>query len=167
LKVRVGKVSQSTTDEEDGVKTGTQTGGIGTACLGGSGLGGGLGCRVAGLALDGADEEALEDFAGFVAVADVFEGFGGVLAADVEHYFFTTAVVGGWLAWCFPCFLCLERGGDVVGVGFLFLVILCARVGFWVGFGRELGGLGASLEKLNVRGVEETYGCSSTKLVQL
>lgn len=106
LKVRVGKVSQSTTDEEDGVKTGTQTGGVGTACLGGSGLGGGLGCRVAGLALDGADEEALEDFAGFVAVADVFEGFGGVLAADVEHYFFTTAV-RGWLAWCFLCFLCL------------------------------------------------------------
>ena len=47
--------------------------------------------RVAGLALYGADEQTLEDFAGFVAVADVFEGFGGVLAADVEHYFFTTA----------------------------------------------------------------------------
>jgi hypothetical protein len=44
------------------------------------------------LALYGADEEALEDFAGFVAVANVFEGFGCVLAADVEHYFFTAAV---------------------------------------------------------------------------
>lgn len=54
-----------------------------------------------------------------------------------------------------------------MGVGFLFLVVLCARVGFWVGFGRELGGLGASLEKLNGRDMEETYGCSSTKLVQL
>jgi hypothetical protein len=47
------------------------------------------------LALYGADEEALEDFAGFVAVANVFEGFGGVLAADVEHYFFAAAVRGG------------------------------------------------------------------------
>ena len=46
------------------------------------------------MALYGADEEALEDFAGFVAVADVFEGFGGVLAADVEHYFFTATVEG-------------------------------------------------------------------------
>ena len=48
------------------------------------------------MALYGADEEALEDFAGFVAVADIFEGFGGVLAADVEEDFFAAAV----------CFIC-------------------------------------------------------------
>jgi hypothetical protein len=52
------------------------------------------------LALDGADEETLKDLAGLVTVADVFEGFGGVLAADVEHYFFT-ATVRGVLVRCF------------------------------------------------------------------
>ena len=44
-------------------------------------------------ALESADEEALEDLTGLVAVADVFEGFGGVLAADVEEDFFTTGVL--------------------------------------------------------------------------
>ena len=44
-------------------------------------------------ALESADEEALEDLAGLVAVADVFEGFGGVLAADVEEDFFTAGVL--------------------------------------------------------------------------
>jgi hypothetical protein len=81
-------------------------------------LSGGFGGGVAGLALYGADEEALEDFAGFVAVADVFEGFGGVLAADVEHYFFTATeegkLVGG--------FLCADGWGDCLGE-FVFLVI--------------------------------------------
>jgi hypothetical protein len=44
-------------------------------------------------ALEVADEQALEDLAGLVAVADVFEGFGGVLAADVEEDFFTSGVL--------------------------------------------------------------------------
>lgn len=44
-------------------------------------------------ALKSADEEALEDLAGLVAVADVFEGLGGVLAADVEEDFFTAGVL--------------------------------------------------------------------------
>jgi hypothetical protein len=43
--------------------------------------------------LEVADEKALEDLAGLVAVADVFEGFGGVLAADVEEDFFTSGVL--------------------------------------------------------------------------
>ena len=34
----------------------------------------------------------MEDLAGFVGVADVFEGFSSVLAADVEENFFTAAV---------------------------------------------------------------------------
>lgn len=40
-----------------------------------------------------ADKQALEDLAGLVAVADVFEGLGGVLAADVEEDFLTTGVL--------------------------------------------------------------------------
>ena len=44
-------------------------------------------------ALKSADEEAFEDLAGLVAVADVLEGLGGVLAADVEEDFFTAGVL--------------------------------------------------------------------------
>jgi hypothetical protein len=51
--------------------------------------------RVVGPTLEGADEQASEDFAGLVAVADVFKGLGGVLAADVEEDFFAAAVVKG------------------------------------------------------------------------
>lgn len=54
--------------------------------------GGGLGLGVVGSTLESADEQAVEDLAGFVGVADVFEGFGGVLAADVEEDFFTAAI---------------------------------------------------------------------------
>ena len=44
-------------------------------------------------ALKSADEEALEDLASLVTVADVLEGLGGVLAADVEEDFFTAGVL--------------------------------------------------------------------------
>lgn len=44
-------------------------------------------------ALEGTDEETLEDLASLVTVADVFECLGGVLAADVEKDFFTTGVL--------------------------------------------------------------------------
>lgn len=50
------------------------------------------------------EQEAGEDLARFVAVADVFEGFGCVLAADVEEDFFAAAVGGG-------------RGEEVSGMG--------------------------------------------------
>lgn len=43
-------------------------------------------------ALDVADQHAIEDFARFVAVAYIFEGFGAVLATDIEEDFFATAV---------------------------------------------------------------------------
>ena len=56
------------------------------------GCGGGLGRGVVGPALESANEQAVEDLAGFVGVADVFEGFGGVLAADVEEDFFAAAI---------------------------------------------------------------------------
>ena len=61
-------------------------------------MGGGLNTYAA---LEVADEQALEDLAGFVAVADVFEGFGGVLAADVEEDFFTAGVLvyEAWRGW--------------------------------------------------------------------
>ena len=59
-------------------------------------IGGGVFCfwrkTATDFTLQVADEEAVEDFARFVAVADVFEGFGGVLAADVEEDFFAAAV---------------------------------------------------------------------------
>ena len=58
-------------------------------------------------ALDSSDKETLEDLAGLVAVADVLECLGRVLAADVEHDFFTAGVLvyeacgarGEWLVW--------------------------------------------------------------------
>jgi hypothetical protein len=54
--------------------------------------GGCLGLGVVGPTLEIADKQAIENLAGFVGVADVFEGFGGVLTADVEEDFFTAAV---------------------------------------------------------------------------
>ena len=54
--------------------------------------GGCLGLGVVGPTFESADEQAVEDLARFVGVADVFEGFGGVLAADVEEDFFAAAV---------------------------------------------------------------------------
>ena len=46
------------------------------------------------LALELANQQALEDFTRLVRVADVLEGFGRVLAADVEHDFLATAGKG-------------------------------------------------------------------------
>ena len=44
------------------------------------------------LSLKIAYQEAIEDFAGFVAVTDVFEGFSCVLASNVEENFFAASV---------------------------------------------------------------------------
>jgi hypothetical protein len=44
-------------------------------------------------ALEVANKKALEDLAGLVTVADVFEGLGRVLAADVKEDFLTTGVL--------------------------------------------------------------------------
>ena len=60
---------------------------LGPLCV----LGGMLGGTYA--TLDGSDKKALKDLAGLVAVADVLEGLGGVLAADVEEDFFTAGVL--------------------------------------------------------------------------
>jgi hypothetical protein len=54
--------------------------------------GGGLGLGVVGSTFESADKQAMEDLAGFVGVANVFERFGGVLAANVEEDFFAAAV---------------------------------------------------------------------------
>jgi len=53
-----------------------------------------LGCRISWLTFHGADEEAFKDLACFVAVADVFESFGGVGAGDIDEDFFATAGEG-------------------------------------------------------------------------
>lgn len=81
--------------------------------------------------LESADEQALEDLAGLVAVADVLEGFGRVLPADVEEHFFTAGVFV-YEAWC-----CARSGQLVVGiVRFVFCAVICscARV-FLFSFG--------------------------------
>jgi hypothetical protein len=51
-------------------------------------------------ALDGSDKKALEDLAGLVAVADVLECLGRVLAADVEHHFLAAGVLVYEACWC-------------------------------------------------------------------
>jgi hypothetical protein len=49
-----------------------------------------------------ADEQTLEDLARLVAVADVLEGLGGVLATDVEEDLLTTTIESrGWLVFFF------------------------------------------------------------------
>lgn len=79
--------------------------------------------------LEGPDQQALEDLAGLVAVADVFEGFGRVLAADVEENFFTARVLvyeacGGreWLA-----------GRRLGSVWWVRLCKMSFSLGWWVG----------------------------------
>jgi len=52
----------------------------------------GVGVGGAYLSFEVADEQAVEDLARFVAVAYVFEGFRGVLAADVYHDFFAATI---------------------------------------------------------------------------
>lgn len=44
------------------------------------------------LALELADQELLESFAGLVAVANILESLGCVLATDIQHDLLTTAV---------------------------------------------------------------------------
>lgn len=43
-------------------------------------------------ALDVTDEHAIQDFTGLVAVANVLEGLGGILAGHVEQNLLTTAI---------------------------------------------------------------------------
>jgi len=55
-------------------------------------------CAVRGMggsytALDSSNKQTLENLAGLVAVADILECLGRVLAADVEHDFFTAGVL--------------------------------------------------------------------------
>lgn len=54
------------------------------------------------LSLQVADQHPIQNLPGFVAVAYVLEGFGRVLAADVEEDFFTASVC----ALAFLCSLC-------------------------------------------------------------
>lgn len=51
------------------------------------------------LSLQGADEQALQNLARLVAVADVLKGLGRVLAADVQQDLFTTAIVVASAPW--------------------------------------------------------------------
>ena len=111
MQVLVSTVGGGGTKQEESVETDADTAG---ARAGGSARGGGaggLGGRVAGLvlldmdtridnkfggggwgylALENTNLQSLEDLAGLVAVADIFKGLGGILAADVEEDFLTT-----------------------------------------------------------------------------
>lgn len=51
------------------------------------------------LSLQFSDEQTLEDLARLVAVADVLEGFGRILAAYVEEDFLAAAVISGSVLW--------------------------------------------------------------------
>lgn len=82
----VCEVGSETTDKDDGVQADTKTRAIALS-TGSSGdfIGSGrLWRRVAIHSLQGADLEAFQDFSCFVRVADVFEGFGGILATNIE-----------------------------------------------------------------------------------
>lgn len=43
-------------------------------------------------ALHGADEHGVQNLTRFITVADIFEGLGAVLTADIEEDFLTTTV---------------------------------------------------------------------------
>lgn len=101
--------SQRATADDGSIQANAHAAGLASRGLGSRGSGSRgrvFGWGVAVDAFEVSDEHALEDFARFVAVADVFESFGCVLAADVEEDFFTAAVGGEsvWLA--FPVIVC-------------------------------------------------------------
>jgi hypothetical protein len=116
LEVLVGVESSETTDKDDRVETDAETSAL---CVGswGDGTGeGGLGLGVTSLckrvsnvaipritktagsgrssylALQHTDLEGLESLAGLVAVADILERLGGILAGDVEKDLLTAAI---------------------------------------------------------------------------
>ncbi len=70
------------------------------------------------VALQLADLELLEGLAGLVAVADILEGLGGVLAGNVEEDLLTTAIEQVALArvfWASSVCLVSPRGGPMRG----------------------------------------------------
>lgn len=93
LKVLVGTVCGKTAEDNDGVETNAETG---ARVVGGRGNGtgeGGLGLGVAGVTLQGTDDELLKSLAGLVTVADILESLGGVLAGNIEKNLFTTGML--------------------------------------------------------------------------
>lgn len=91
LHVLISSIGDSTTDQENGVQADTEAGG--RAAGGRGALLVDAGDRVARLALQIADIQAGQGLTGLVAVADILEGFGCVLAADVQKDFLTTRVL--------------------------------------------------------------------------
>jgi hypothetical protein len=102
LHVLVGEIRGGAAHNNKGVQPEAETRGL----VAGAGAllarGGRLGDGVSRLAAQRADEQAVEDLARLVAVADVLEGLGRVLAGDVEDDLLAAA--GGELA--------CERGVD-------------------------------------------------------
>jgi hypothetical protein len=86
-----------------------------------------------------ADEQTLEDLARLVAVADVLEGLGGVLATDVEEDLLTTTIESrGWLVFFFSgAFRDLE---DRAMIAERDAETFCIIFFFWLGWG--VGGRG-------------------------
>jgi hypothetical protein len=99
--------------------------------------------------LHGADEHAVQNLARLVAVADIFKGFGAVLAADVEKDFLATTIErcisllvrGNLSSWSVGLLLDQCDGGKneiwAAQVWFAFFSLLLSRalfaIGVWVG----------------------------------
>lgn len=94
LDVSVGNICDDSTNDEDGVEHDTRAGVPATLARTSRDLvsATGLGGRVTRDALQFSDQQTVEDLAGFVRVANIFEGFGGVLTAYIEEDFFATTV---------------------------------------------------------------------------
>lgn len=97
LQVLVAKVGNGTANGQKGVQANTQARSVGLR-LGRNGARAvARRARVAGLPLQCADEQLLQSLARLVAVADILECLGGVLAADVQQDLLAAAIRG--LVW--------------------------------------------------------------------
>lgn len=141
LEVRVGAVADQTANEEDGVQADAETSRLVVGSRGDGAGEGRLGLGVAGLrianvsnrlvppygnpgvavdwdtyvALQSAHLELLERLPGLIAVADILESLGGVLAANVEKDLLTAAVWGALVLARVVC--CLGKIARCGGIG--------------------------------------------------
>jgi len=96
LQVCVSEICDPSTDQDNSVRNNAQacaslgpSTGASSDLVTGTNLGSWIACN----ALQFANNKAVEDFTCFVRVANVFEGFGCVLTADVEEDLFTARVL--------------------------------------------------------------------------
>lgn len=97
LEVLEGEIAKETTNSDNTVDAEAAASG-GGAVVGRVGVGVGFGDRVAGLALQIANVQLLQSLAGLVAVADILESLGGILAGDIKQNLLATRVLVDELA---------------------------------------------------------------------